>query len=139
RERGAGASVVFTGKVPHHEVLDYYALYDTFVVPRVDERAARLVTPLKPYEAMAMGIPLVVSDLPALAEITGHGQRGATFATGNAQSLTEVLAGLINDPTRREGLADAARAWVLRERDWSHNGARYQSIYDEVRRSRSTS
>ncbi|MGB3828841.1 MAG: glycosyltransferase family 4 protein, partial [Ornithinimicrobium sp.] len=105
RERGAGASVVFTGKVPHHEVLDYYALYDTFVVPRVDERAARLVTPLKPYEAMAMGIPLVVSDLPALAEITGHGQRGATFATGNAQSLTEVLAGLINDPTRREGLA----------------------------------
>ncbi len=138
RERGAGASVVFTGKVPHHEVLDYYALYDAFVVPRVDERAARLVTPLKPYEAMAMGIPLVVSDLPALAEITGHGQRGATFTTGDAQSLTEVLMEFIEDPTRRMGLADAARAWVLSERDWSHNGARYQAIYEEVRAGRSS-
>lgn len=136
RVREAGSSVVFTGKVPHHEVLDYYALYDTFVVPRVDERAARLVTPLKPYEAMAMGIPLVVSNLPALAEITGHGQRGATFTAGDSQALTHVLMKLIDDPERRHELADEARAWVLSERDWSHNGTRYEAIYDEVRRGR---
>ena len=48
------------------EVLDYYALLDVFVIPRVDELAARLVTPLKPYEAMAAGRPLLVSDLEAL-------------------------------------------------------------------------
>ena len=55
--------VVFTGQVPHDEVGDYYALLDVFVVPRIDERAARLVTPIKPYEALAMRLPVVEAFL----------------------------------------------------------------------------
>ena len=57
RARAAGVpeAVVFTGRVPHEEVAAHYALLDAFVVPRLPDRAARFVTPLKPYEAMAMG------------------------------------------------------------------------------------
>lgn len=129
---GAGDAVVFTGKVPHDEVLDYYALLDVFVVPRVDERAARLVTPLKPFEAMAMGVPVVVSDLPALREVTGHGSRGVAFRTGDVDSLVQVLQELHADPERRRSVAAAARRWVLAERDWAHNGDRYRGIYRAV-------
>ncbi len=131
-EVAAGDAVVFTGKVPHEAVLDYYALYDVFVVPRVDERAARLVTPLKPFEAMAMGVPVVVSDLPALREITGDGARGVSFRTGDVESLVEVLAELSADPDRRQRVAQAARTWVVEERDWSRNGERYRAIYEAV-------
>ena len=95
---GAEDAVVFTGRVPHDEVLDHYALLDVFVVPRVDEQAARLVTPLKPYEAMAAEIPLLVSDLPALTEIIGDGARGESFAVGDTDALTEALAGLAAYP-----------------------------------------
>ena len=129
---GAGDAVVFTGRVPHDEVLDHYALLDVFVVPRVDEQAARLVTPLKPYEAMAAGLPVLVSDLPALTEITGDGARGESFAAGDATALTEALAGLAADRERRDRLAAAARAWVETERSWTANGQRYREIYDEV-------
>jgi len=129
---GAGDAAVFTGRVPHDEVLDHYALLDVLVVPRVDEQAARLVTPLKPFEAMAAGLPVLVSDLPALTEITGAGQRGESFAAGDAQALTEALAGLAADPDRRAELAAAGRAWVETERSWSANGHRYREIYDVV-------
>lgn len=129
---GAGDAVVFTGRVPHEEVLDHYALIDVFVVPRVDERAARLVTPLKPFEAMAAGLPVLVSDLPALTEIIGEGAWGQSFAAGDAQSLTEALVDLAADPQRRAQLGAAGRAWVEAERSWQANGPRYRQVYDQV-------
>ncbi|TQM95169.1 glycosyltransferase involved in cell wall biosynthesis [Ornithinimicrobium humiphilum] len=132
REVGAGDAVHFTGKVPHTEVGDYYAQLDVFVIPRIDERAARLVTPLKPYEAMALSVPLVVSDLPALREITGDGERGETFTTGDARSLADVLQRLHEDPERRARHAATAREWVVTERDWARNGERYGAIYSSV-------
>lgn len=132
RSRQAGDAVHFTGKVPHDKVGDYYAQLDVFVIPRIDERAARLVTPLKPYEAMALGIPLVVSDLPALQEITGDGARGETFATGDASALADVLEGLAKSPERRRELSDGAREWVLSHRTWGHNDRRYAEVYGTV-------
>ena len=129
---GAGDAVVFTGRVPHDEVLDHYALIDVFVVPRVDEQAARLVTPLKPFEAMATGLPVLVSDLPALTEITGEGAWGESFAAGDASALTDALERLAGDPGRRAELAAAGRAWVETERSWAANGQRYAQVYEQV-------
>nr|WP_281497018.1 glycosyltransferase family 4 protein [Ornithinimicrobium sp. F0845] len=132
KDTDAGDAVLFTGRIPHDLVGEYYAQLDVFVIPRINERAARLVTPLKPYEAMALGIPLVVSDLPALQEITGDGDRGETFVTGDATSLADVLERLAGDPERREHLAERAREWVLGHRNWSHNDERYARIYGAV-------
>ncbi|EKA61210.1 group 1 glycosyl transferase [Janibacter hoylei PVAS-1] len=132
RECQAGDAVHFTGRIPHDEVSQYYAQVDVFVIPRVDERAARLVTPLKPYEAMALGVPLVVSDLPALQEITGDGDRGETFVTGDATSLADVLEELAGSSERRAELSSRAREWVLGHRTWAHNDDRYARIYASV-------
>lgn len=133
QRRGLGEHVVFTGSVPHAQVGDYYALLDVFVVPRIDERAARLVTPLKPYEAMAMELPVVVSDLPALAEIIGDGDRGLSFPVGDTEALARVLAGLAQDPERRRRLGRTGRQWVEQERTWGRLAARYADVYSSVR------
>lgn len=132
-DEGVEGSVIFTGKVPHTEVLDYYRLLDVFVVPRIDERAARLVTPLKPFEAMAAQVPVVVSDLPALQEITGDGERGWSFRTGDADSLADALAALHADPGGRDTLAGRGRDWVVAERQWVSNGRRYADLYERIR------
>jgi glycosyltransferase involved in cell wall biosynthesis len=129
---GAGDAVLFTGRVPHDRVLDYYRLLDVFVVPRIAERAARLVTPLKPFEAMAAGLPVVVSALAPLLEIVGDGERGRAFPPGDADALAEVLAELWRDPDTRSELAKRARDWVVAERQWSANAARYAAIYAAV-------
>ncbi len=132
-------AVVFTGKVPHDEVLDYYRLLDVFVVPRVAERAARLVTPLKPFEAMAAGLPVVVSDLEALLEIIGGGERGRAFRAGDAESLAETLVELYEDPGLRSELAERGRTWVVAERQWSANALAYAEIYATAKRSAANS
>ncbi|MBA2696736.1 MAG: glycosyltransferase [Actinobacteria bacterium] len=128
----AGDAVLFTGRVEHEEVAEYYAQLDVFVVPRVDERAARLTTPLKPYEAMALGVPVVVSELPALREIIGAGERGCSFPPGDAAALADILGDLAADPRRRADMAHAAREWVLAHRTWAANAARYEAVYAAV-------
>lgn len=120
--------VVLTGHVAREEVVDHYALIDVFVVPRTEDRAARLITPLKPFEAMAMGIPVVVADLPALREIVGD-ERGARFRSGSAEDLAGRLEALLADPESLRRMGEAGRAWVTQERTWDSNGPRLAAAY----------
>jgi glycosyltransferase involved in cell wall biosynthesis len=129
---GVGGAVVFTGRVPHNEVRAHYALLDIFVVPRQNDRAARFVTPLKPFEAMSMAKPVVVSDLPALVEIAAPGQRGLAFPHGDADGLADAIETLIDQPETRRRLGQAGREWVLAERTWARNGQRYAEIHDDL-------
>ncbi len=62
-----GLDAIFTGRVPSARVRDYHAVLDVFVVPRTPDRVCQLVTPLKPVEAMASGLPVVVSSVRALS------------------------------------------------------------------------
>jgi glycosyltransferase involved in cell wall biosynthesis len=129
---GVEDRVVFTGHIDHSEVSTHYSLIDVFVVPRVHELAATYVTPLKPFEAMAMERPVVASDLPALAEIVCPPERGRLFEPENAQSLAAVVRELIANPALCAELGRAGRAWIENERQWVHNGPRYRDVFEEV-------
>ena len=129
---GAADRIVFTGAVPHAEVPAMYALMDAFVVPRRDERAARLVTPLKPFEAMAMARPLIVADLPALTEVAPDGERSLAYRAEDAGALAAAVGRLMDDPALAARLGEAGRAWVTRERTWAANGPRWTEIYEHV-------
>jgi glycosyltransferase involved in cell wall biosynthesis len=129
RSAGVRDTVIFTGRIPHEQVADLYALIDVFVVPRRDERAARLVTPLKPYEAMALGKAVVVSDLPPLVELAKPGERGLAYEPENAAALAATVARLFDDAALRERLAETGRNWVRSERSWASNGERYREAY----------
>ncbi len=68
-EFGVNDKVIFTGRVPHDQVQDYYNLVDVFVYPRLPMRLTELVTPLKPLEAMAQGRLVVASDVGGHKEL----------------------------------------------------------------------
>src|SRR5699024_2348616 len=60
--------VLMPGRVPRAEARHWAQALDVVIVPRKDLEVSRTVTPQKPVEAMALGRPVVVSDLPALRE-----------------------------------------------------------------------
>jgi glycosyltransferase involved in cell wall biosynthesis len=136
-ERGAlqrcaaelGLDAIFTGRVPMAEVRSYHAVLDAFVVPRTPDRVCQLVTPLKPVEAMASGLPVVVSGVQALGEIITDGVTGMWFPPGDARALADRLQLLAGDPDLRRSLGENARAWVAKDRTWEHNAARYRDAY----------
>lgn len=133
RELGVEGRVVFTGRVPHQEVARYYGLIDAFVVPRTGHRVCQMVTPLKPYEAMAMERAVVVSGVQALREMVVPGKTGLVFHPEDPEHLADVLEPLIRSPERRRTLGRAARDWVCRHRTWTQNGDRYAELYRELK------
>jgi glycosyltransferase involved in cell wall biosynthesis len=136
-ERGAlqrqaatlGLDAIFTGRVPMARVRDYHAVLDVFVVPRTRDRVCQLVTPLKPVEAMASGLPVVVSAVRALGEIVNDKVTGIQAPPQDAVALADTLQELLASPQFRKMLGDNAREWVARDRTWEHNAVRYRDAY----------
>jgi glycosyltransferase involved in cell wall biosynthesis len=136
-ERGAlqrqatalGLDAIFTGRVPMARVRDYHAVLDVFVVPRTRDRVCQLVTPLKPVEAMASGLAVVVSAVDALGEIVKDKVTGAQVPPEDAEALADCLQQLLGDPELRKKLGDNAREWVAADRTWERNAQRYRDAY----------
>lgn len=121
--------VTFTGRVPHEEVERYLSLVDITPFPRAPMPVCELISPIKPFEAMAMAKAVVVSDVAALTEIVSDGHTGRAFAKGDATALARVLAELMDDPEQRQRLGAEAREWVRAERDWYTITASVDRVY----------
>lgn len=113
-----GDVVTFTGRVPHDDVARYLSLVDIAPFPRLPLPVCELISPIKPFESMAMAKAVVVSDVAALTEFVEDGVTGRTVRKGDADDLRGVLEELLGSPDQRRRLGEAARDWVVRERDW---------------------
>ncbi|MBC9821921.1 glycosyltransferase family 4 protein [Terrabacter sp. MAHUQ-38] len=129
---GLDGVVVMPGRVARSEAPLWHRALDAFVVPRRDLGVCRTVTPLKPIEAMALGRPVVVSDLPALSEITVEPGSGLAFAPGDAAALATTLHTLYADGDLRGTLATRGREFAA-TRTWRAQAAAYRDIYERLR------
>ena len=130
---GLGAHVTFTGRLPHDEVREVYAAADVMDYPRILTRTTALTTPLKPLEAMAMGKPVIVSDVPAMHELVRPGRTGLLFRAGDSGDLAARCAQLLSRPEERASLGSCAREWILSERQWPNLVRRYGAVYQSAR------
>ena len=134
RERAAaalGGKAVFTGRVSQAQAINYQLALDVIVVPRKDEPVCRLVTPIKPIEAMGLGRPVVISDLPALRELVPE-SAGVWTPPQAPERLAETLSELVCDDSARENYGQNGRAHVLATRRWKEIGRRYGQVYSQL-------
>jgi len=131
-ELGLNEDVIFTGRVPHDTVQDYYNLIDVFVYPRLPMRLTNLVTPLKPLEAMAQGRLVLASDVGGHRELIQPGLNGELFPAGRASDLTMAALKLLRNRDCWQSLREGGRHFVESERTWPQSVARYNSVYTAV-------
>ncbi|MFD6177428.1 MULTISPECIES: glycosyltransferase family 4 protein [unclassified Isoptericola] len=140
-ELGLGEHALLPGRVPRDVARTYLAALDAVLVPRRPDRVTRLVTPLKPVEAMALGRPVVASDLPALAEVLspldpagpGASPAGALVDPDDAEAWADAVGRVLTDDAHRAALVDAGRR-VAAERTWERLVGRYADVYAAVAR-----
>jgi glycosyltransferase involved in cell wall biosynthesis len=128
-EEEASDYVSFVGRVPPDEVQGYMSLADVIALPRKPFKVCEVVPPLKPFEAMAMGKAVVVSDLPALREVVRDGETGLVCRPADPAHLATVLRRLQEDRDLTTRLGEAGRAWVTANRTWSANAATLVQLY----------
>jgi len=126
RERAQGLSNVrIDGFQPPARVALYLAAADVGVAPNRSKPqiSARYTSPLKVFEAMAAGLPLVASDLPALRELLAHDVDAWLVAPDDPAALARGLEALLGDARRRERLAQRFRLRAA-EHTWDARASR---------------
>lgn len=92
---------------------------------------AKMDIPLVLLEALALGIPIVVADVPPLGEIL-RAPCGVAVPPAAPEPLAEALSSLLLSPERRRKLGEAGRALVQEHHLAPVMAGRYEALYDEV-------
>lgn len=128
---GDAANVRFYGFVPHAETAAYRQSFDVLLAPyrrqvfgtSGDVDLARWMSPLKLFEYMAAGKPIVCSDLPVLREVLTDGETALLPAPEDTEAWVGALTRLRDDPALRERLGRSARRVFESGHTWDRRAA----------------
>jgi UDP-glucose:(heptosyl)LPS alpha-1,3-glucosyltransferase len=131
KETGVGDRVHFLP--PTSQVERYYAAADLFLFPSFYDSFGLVVT-----EAMASGLPVVVSRAAGAAELIDHGTDGLLVDDpADTAGLAEAVGSLARDAALRTRLGDAARRKAERY-TWDETARQTMAVYQEVVAERGT-
>jgi glycosyltransferase involved in cell wall biosynthesis len=128
----APANVTFTGFVAPSEVPDYLAAADMMVMPTTESlHYSRYTSPLKLFEYLATGNPVVASDLPVLREVVRDGENALLYPPRDAAALAQALRRLWSDQALGRRLAD--QAWQdVQQYSWQRRAVRILERVDNL-------
>jgi glycosyltransferase involved in cell wall biosynthesis len=115
--------IQFTGAIPHRDLPASLAAADIGVAPFDPAQHAPLAltfywSPLKIFEYMAAGLPVVAPALPRLARLVESGVEGVLYDPTDPRALDRALVSLA-DRTTRDRIGAAARTRVVRDFSWA--------------------
>ena len=131
--RSCATRAVFLGELSEEDKVRLLHSVDVFCSPNTGGESFGIVT----AEAMAAGLPIVASDIPAFRDMLRNGQAGELFAAGDPDDLARVTARLLDDPARRAELSVAALDAVAAY-DWGTVAQSVLNVYETVVLGRST-
>ena len=126
RRLGIGDRVRFVGYVPREEINAYYNSAHVFALPSYNEGMSLAV-----LEAMAAGLPLVVTRTGGTAELVEEGVNGYSFNWADVDALTNYLRMLAKDRAlaRRMGASSRARAAFF---GWDVIADRFLEVFNQI-------
>jgi glycosyltransferase involved in cell wall biosynthesis len=124
---GLADRVALTGQIPPADVARRLADASVLVLPNTPSVISeRYTSPLKLFEYLAMGRPIVASDLPSIREVLTHEHTALLVPAGDAGAMAAAIRRLVDDPALADRLASNARALAPRY-SWDARAARLES------------
>ena len=122
------AKVIFHGAVSPEKIPRFLQKADVFVFASLAEGRPNVV-----LEAMAMGLPVIASAIPAVQELITDGDQGLLFPPGNIEKLRELMERMITQVDERHYLGKMAREYILAQKmSWSEAGRQYAAVFSDI-------
>jgi glycosyltransferase involved in cell wall biosynthesis len=119
-------ALVLPGRKPREEMPRYLAMADLLVSPRVYGDNL----PLKVFDYLAAGRPIVATDLPSHRALLDESR--AILVEPSVDGLARGIVSLLRDPPRAARLAIAARAFAGSNLGWDRFFVAVKAVYEEV-------
>jgi len=127
REGSAGAVQFYDDAVPESEMADYYSSADALVY-----LAENQCWGLGVFEAIACGLPVIVSRACGAHEVLEDGRTARIVPPWNPDALARVIAELAASPSARREMAARARAEVAAAMTWESYARNMARVFEEV-------
>ena len=88
-------------------------------------------SPMKIFEYMAMGKPVVVPDCPPLMEVIEDGRQGVIFQKNNVVSLANSLREVLINKTIYEKMSYYSRETIIKINNWENNSTKILKIMEK--------
>jgi glycosyltransferase involved in cell wall biosynthesis len=109
RRHGLGAAVTLPGFVQYNDLPTYYGLAKAFILPSLVEQWGLVVN-----EAMASGLPTIVSNVSGVSELVEDGRNGCTFEAANRGELSSKIFEVSSQPAKCGRMGRAAESTIAR-------------------------
>jgi glycosyltransferase involved in cell wall biosynthesis len=138
RARALPPNVTLAGFVRPAELAEHYRRFSVVLMPYPRSGIAvasgahdtsRWCSPMKMFEYMAAGAPIVSSDLPVLGEVLRHDHNALIAPADDVAAWQRSVERLVGDPALAHRLAHQAHADLVREHTWD---ARVRRIFDQL-------
>src|SRR6266511_3282218 len=117
RDLAVADRVLWIGQLPHHLIPGFLVALDAALLP-YPALADFSFSPLKLYEYLAAGVPVVASDLGQIRMALEDGRWGVLVRPSDPSALAEGIRVVLADPIRAGEVAAAARRLALKEHTW---------------------
>lgn len=114
-ELDLGPRVIFTGRVPYADAPRYMAVADICLLTSDINDVMRYIVPIKTFEYMAAGRPVLATHLPGLK---GDIPPGNGILYADPTEFLPILTHLATHPAERTALGQSARAFAEENHDW---------------------
>jgi glycosyltransferase involved in cell wall biosynthesis len=122
--------VVYLGRVPYGAVPELLRCSFAALSPQVDPdgRAAIGVSPVKLYEALACGVPVIVTDIAGQADLVRRHGCGLVVPMEDPGALAAAVGQLWADPARRSAMGSIGRTLMEQEHSWEIRAAATHAV-----------
>jgi glycosyltransferase involved in cell wall biosynthesis len=129
QQQGIASHVRFTGHLPRSIVHTFLALGAVSVDPVQDDSVAQARSPLKIFESLYVGVPVVTADVGDRRLLLDDGRAGVLVAPGDPLALAQGILSVLRDPIFARGLAEAGRRHVQQHYTWPQLAACWETLY----------
>lgn len=134
RALGLEADVRLTGWMDYAKLPDVITRCHVGLLPFHDCDHIRASLANKLFEYMALGLPIIASDIPVQSRIVEDTGCGLLFPPGDAEALAERIEQLTRDGELAVACADAGRRATTALYNWDVDGARFVETLEAVQR-----
>jgi glycosyltransferase involved in cell wall biosynthesis len=120
-ERKQLDQVIFAGSQPHEEIAGFIRQFDIALAPYPTPNHTFYFSPLKLFEYLACGIPVVAANIGQISEIVKDRETGWLYPPGDLSALIDSCRTLLNDRELRLRLGKSGAAMVHANHTWDRN------------------
>jgi glycosyltransferase involved in cell wall biosynthesis len=119
-EAKANNRIVYVGRVAHQQIPGLVAGSIASISPQTafGLRSVAGMSPVKIYESMACGVPVIATDVQGVADPVRKHECGIVVPSNNPRSIADAVAYISYHPDKQRQMGERGRTAVLREHSW---------------------